>query len=61
MSSLGICVCVIDNLIKQGELSLVEEQRNKTGDCYYLFELEDGAVCPTTKSALSIGSILVIM
>lgn len=44
-----------------GELVMLEEQKNKTGDCYYLFELEHSAVCPIKSGGLSVGSIIVII
>jgi hypothetical protein len=42
----------------QGILRLVEENKNKTGDCYYLFELDHESVCPADATTpVSIGTI----
>lgn len=43
-------------------LKVVLEEREKKGnDCFYLFELDSSAVCPTIESKLSAGSILLIV
>ena len=43
---------------------LLEEQRNKTESCYYLFEIGTSAVCPKQPLitiGLSVGSALLIV
>ncbi|KAM9310095.1 cation-dependent mannose-6-phosphate receptor isoform 1-T2 [Pholidichthys leucotaenia] len=47
--------------IDVGNLELAGEQRNKTKNCFYLFELDSSAVCPAIDSRLSTGSILLII
>lgn len=39
--------------------AIVEERERK--ECFYLFELDTSAVCPTVESKLSAGSILLIL
>ena len=46
----------------QGELRWVEENSHKSGDCYYLFELDHEAACmPQWPTGLSTGSIVCIV
>ncbi|KAI1885815.1 hypothetical protein AGOR_G00207670 [Albula goreensis] len=47
--------------ITAGDLSVVEEEREKLNNCFYLFELDSSAVCPLIPSHLSAGSILLIV
>lgn len=44
-----------------GELEVVLEERERTNDCFYLFELDSSAVCPALESKMSTGSILLII
>lgn len=47
---------------KEGRLRIIEENNNKTSDCFYLFELEHDNICEAVSSSgLSIGSIVVIV
>ncbi|KAL4616745.1 cation-dependent mannose-6-phosphate receptor [Arapaima gigas] len=45
----------------QGDFSIVVEERERETDCFYLFELDSSAVCPSVESKLSLGSILLIV
>ena len=45
----------------QGSLRWIEENNNKTGDCYYLFELDHDAACTPPLTGLSTGSVICIM
>ena len=48
----------------QEQPRLLEEQRNKTESCYYLFEIGTSVVCPKQSFitvGLSVGSVLLIM
>lgn len=44
-----------------GRLRWVEENSNKTGDCYYLFELDHEAACMPQPTGLSTGSVICII
>ncbi|XP_048743399.2 cation-dependent mannose-6-phosphate receptor-like [Ostrea edulis] len=53
-----------DNSVSIGEEKLVvlEEENNKTEDCFYLFEMKTSVVCPELITvSLSVGSILIIV
>ncbi|XP_046562517.1 cation-dependent mannose-6-phosphate receptor-like [Haliotis rubra] len=44
------------------EMIILEENNNKTNDCYYLFELSHQDICPARPSSnLSLGSIFIIV
>ncbi|XP_034553210.1 cation-dependent mannose-6-phosphate receptor isoform X2 [Notolabrus celidotus] len=43
------------------KLMSVLEDRERDTDCFYLFELDSGAVCPALQSQLSTGSIILII
>ncbi|XP_061189782.1 cation-dependent mannose-6-phosphate receptor-like [Saccostrea echinata] len=46
------------------ELIVLEEENNKTHDCFYLFEMKTSVVCPKTLNislSLSVGTILIIV
>ena len=46
----------------QGLLKVIEENTNKTEDCYYLFELRHAAMCyQNPDSGLSAGSVICIV
>lgn len=47
--------------ILQGQFHWVEENSQKTDDCYYLFELEHDAACSQEVSSPSIGSIVCLV
>ncbi|KAM4580032.1 cation-dependent mannose-6-phosphate receptor [Odontesthes bonariensis] len=44
-----------------GQLEVVMEDRERTSECFYLFELDSKSVCPTIQSHLSAGSIILII
>ncbi|XP_004078010.2 cation-dependent mannose-6-phosphate receptor [Oryzias latipes] len=44
-----------------GQLEVVVEDRNRSTDCFYLFELDSSTVCPAIESHLSPGSIILII
>ncbi|XP_061574410.1 cation-dependent mannose-6-phosphate receptor [Cololabis saira] len=44
-----------------GPLEVVLEDRERTRDCFYLFELDSSAVCPVIVSHISSGSIILII
>ncbi|XP_026226412.1 cation-dependent mannose-6-phosphate receptor [Anabas testudineus] len=44
-----------------GTLVVVQENREKKQECFYLFELDSSAICPVIESKLSTGSILLII
>lgn len=44
-----------------GQLRWIEENSNKTGDCYYLFELDHEAACTPQPTGLSTGSVICIV
>lgn len=46
---------------KIGHFRLIEENKDKAADCYYLFELEHEAVCAEVEQGLSVGSIVCIV
>lgn len=44
-----------------GGFTVIDEERTKPTDCFYLFELDSSTVCPAITSKLSAGSILLIV
>lgn len=40
---------------------IISEERNKTNNCFYLFEMDSSVACPPEESHLSVGSILLIV
>ncbi|XP_068998634.1 cation-dependent mannose-6-phosphate receptor [Embiotoca jacksoni] len=44
-----------------GQLKVVEEERKRNRECFYLFELDSSAVCPPVQSHFSTGSIILII
>lgn len=44
-----------------GGFAVIDEERTKPTDCFYLFELDSSTVCPAITSKLSAGSILLIV
>ncbi|XP_033763288.1 cation-dependent mannose-6-phosphate receptor-like [Pecten maximus] len=57
-------ICDEDVSVGSETINIFEENTNKTGDCYYLFEMASSAVCgskPVVTFGLSLGSILVIV
>ncbi|XP_041844454.1 cation-dependent mannose-6-phosphate receptor [Melanotaenia boesemani] len=44
-----------------GKLEVVLEDRNRSSECFYLFELDSSGVCPVIESHLSTGSIILII
>ncbi|XP_074654508.1 cation-dependent mannose-6-phosphate receptor-like [Tubulanus polymorphus] len=53
---------ICDSTEEHGLLRIIEENTNKSQQCYYLFELSHRAVCTSSPSnGLSIGSIVVIL
>ena len=42
-------------------MRIVEENNNKTADCFYLFELEHKSLCVEYSSGLSVGTIVIIV
>ncbi|CAL9705584.1 unnamed protein product [Knipowitschia caucasica] len=49
-----------DRTKDQGSLEAVMEDRDRK-DCFYLFEMDTNAVCPSLDSKLSAGSIILIV
>ncbi|XP_033983330.1 cation-dependent mannose-6-phosphate receptor [Trematomus bernacchii] len=47
--------------ISSDQMKVVLEVRQRTQDCFYLFELDSSAVCPSLESHLSTGSIILII
>jgi len=46
----------------QGHLQLLEENKNKTAECYYLFELSHSSVCSMNQpTSLGLGAIISIV
>ncbi|CAI9601426.1 unnamed protein product [Staurois parvus] len=41
--------------------TIISEERNKTNNCFYLFEMDSSVACPAEESHLSVGSILLIV
>ncbi|XP_018426806.1 PREDICTED: cation-dependent mannose-6-phosphate receptor [Nanorana parkeri] len=41
--------------------TIINEERNKSKDCFYLFEMDSSLACPAEESHLSVGSILLIV
>ncbi|KAM4702573.1 cation-dependent mannose-6-phosphate receptor [Rhinophrynus dorsalis] len=41
--------------------TVIKEERNKSRECFYLFEMDSSLVCPPEESKLSAGSILLIV
>ncbi|NP_001088864.1 mannose-6-phosphate receptor (cation dependent) S homeolog [Xenopus laevis] len=44
-----------------GDFTVVQEERNKSRECFYLFEMDSSLACPPEESHLSVGSILLIV
>nr|XP_040021763.1 cation-dependent mannose-6-phosphate receptor [Gasterosteus aculeatus aculeatus] len=44
-----------------GEMKVVLEERQKSQDCFYLFELDSSALCEVVESHISAGSIILII
>ncbi|RXM31342.1 Cation-dependent mannose-6-phosphate receptor [Acipenser ruthenus] len=44
-----------------GGFAVIDEERTKPTDCFYLFELDSSTVCPVITSKLNAGSILLIV
>ncbi|XP_029359969.1 cation-dependent mannose-6-phosphate receptor [Echeneis naucrates] len=57
----AIIMISCDRNTDMGKLEVVLEDRNRTEQCFYLFELDSHAVCPVIESELSTGSILLII
>lgn len=57
----AIVMISCDRKTDMGQLEVVLEDRNRTEQCFYLFELDSSAVCPAIESKLSTGSILLII
>ncbi|XP_077453947.1 cation-dependent mannose-6-phosphate receptor [Stigmatopora argus] len=47
--------------IDVGQLEVVQENRERKQNCFYLFKLESSAVCPPMEHKLSAGSIILII
>ncbi|XP_071109344.1 cation-dependent mannose-6-phosphate receptor-like [Haliotis cracherodii] len=46
----------------QAQMVILEENKNKSADCYYLFELSHQDICPNKPTSnLSLGSIFIIV
>ncbi|KAE8589637.1 hypothetical protein XENTR_v10017671 [Xenopus tropicalis] len=41
--------------------TVIQEERNKSSECFYLFEMDSSLACPPEESHLSAGSILLIV
>ncbi|XP_069836258.1 cation-dependent mannose-6-phosphate receptor [Dendropsophus ebraccatus] len=41
--------------------TMVNEERDKENECFYLFEMDSSVACPIEESHLSVGSILLIV
>ncbi|XP_075699329.1 cation-dependent mannose-6-phosphate receptor [Rhinoderma darwinii] len=41
--------------------TIINEQREKMSECFYLFEMDSSVACPIEESHLSVGSILLIV
>ncbi|XP_068111362.1 cation-dependent mannose-6-phosphate receptor [Hyperolius riggenbachi] len=41
--------------------TIISEERNKSQDCFYLFEMDSSVACPIEDSHLSVGSVLLIV
>ncbi|XP_063290710.1 cation-dependent mannose-6-phosphate receptor isoform X1 [Pelobates fuscus] len=39
----------------------IKEERSKSNECFYLFEMDSSVACPPEESHLSVGSILLIV
>lgn len=50
-----------DRNVDMGNLRVVLEDRERNQECFYLFEMDSSAVCPTLESKLSAGSIILII
>ncbi|XP_061863793.1 cation-dependent mannose-6-phosphate receptor isoform X2 [Colius striatus] len=46
--------------VTASSFSIISEEREKTQDCFYLFEMDSDVACPAEDSHLSVGSILLI-
>lgn len=57
----AIVMISCDRSIEAGPLKVQLEERERDRDCFYLFELDTKAVCPTIPSQLSAGSIILII
>ncbi|XP_071987494.1 cation-dependent mannose-6-phosphate receptor isoform X1 [Engystomops pustulosus] len=43
------------------DFTIIHEERDKSSDCFYLFEMDSSVACPIEESHLSVGSILIIV
>ncbi|KAM3912862.1 cation-dependent mannose-6-phosphate receptor isoform 1-T2 [Leptodactylus fuscus] len=43
------------------DFMIVHEERDKSKECFYLFEMDSSVACPVEESHLSVGSILLIV
>ncbi|KAG5270809.1 hypothetical protein AALO_G00172550 [Alosa alosa] len=50
-----------DPNVVASSLKVVVENRDRSEDCFYLFEMDSSAVCPVGPSKLSAGSVLLII
>ncbi|OCT71337.1 hypothetical protein XELAEV_18034317mg [Xenopus laevis] len=41
--------------------AVIQEERNKSRECFYLFEMDSSLACPPEESHLGVGSILLIV
>lgn len=57
----AIIMISCDRSVDAGNLAVVLEERERSEDCFYLFEIDSKAVCPPLKSQLSAGSIILII
>lgn len=48
------------NTLAEG-FTIINEERDKTNECFYLFEMDSSVACPVEESHLSVGSILLIV
>lgn len=48
------------SLFQEG-FTIINEERDKTNECFYLFEMDSSVACPVEESHLSVGSILLIV
>ncbi|KAL7874322.1 hypothetical protein SRHO_G00052920 [Serrasalmus rhombeus] len=57
----AIIIISCNRSVAVGELSMIQEKKEKSLDCFYLFELDSSVLCAVVQPKLSTGSILLII
>lgn len=55
-----VIMIICDENESKGKTRLIEENTNKSADCYYLFEIDHAAVCPKAVESSSMGTASIV-